>query len=41
LRPGAAADFVILDRDPTAIPAEELGELEVVQSIIAGERSLA
>lgn len=38
LVPGAVADFVVLDRDPTAIPAAELSEVKVVQTWMGGRR---
>ena len=37
LAPGKAADLVILDRDPTAVPPEVLRELQVRETILAGE----
>ena len=37
LAPGKAADLVILDRDPTAVPPEALRELQVRETILAGE----
>jgi predicted amidohydrolase YtcJ len=36
LVPGYLADLVILDRDPLAIPAEELPEVEVVATMLGG-----
>lgn len=36
LEKGKSADFVILDRDIRAIPAEEISELEVVQTYFKG-----
>lgn len=41
LRPGAAADLVVLGADPLAVPAEELGELPVLQTICAGRTTFA
>ena len=38
LAPGAAADLVVLDRDPFAGPAEEIGATRVVSTWIDGER---
>ncbi|GAB3756617.1 amidohydrolase [Microlunatus parietis] len=38
LEPGAAGDFVILDRDVFTVPAEELAEVRVGETWIAGER---
>ena len=39
LAPGAAADLVVLDRDPFAGPAEEIGATTVASSWIDGELS--
>jgi hypothetical protein len=36
LRPGMLADFVLLDRDITAIPAEEIAGTEVLKTIVGG-----
>jgi predicted amidohydrolase YtcJ len=36
LVPGYLADLVVLDRDPLAIPAEELPEVEVVATMLGG-----
>jgi hypothetical protein len=36
LRPGFLADLVVLDRDPVAIPADELGEVRVVATMVDG-----
>jgi hypothetical protein len=36
LRPGMLADFVLLDRDITAIPAEEIAETEVLKTVVGG-----
>jgi predicted amidohydrolase YtcJ len=36
LLPGFLADLVVLDRDPAAIPAEELPELRVVATMVGG-----
>ncbi len=36
LLPGYAADLVVLDRDPLAIPAEELPEVQVVATMVGG-----
>ena len=36
LLPGFLADAVVLDRDPLDVPPEELGELEVVATMVAG-----
>jgi predicted amidohydrolase YtcJ len=36
LLPGYLADLVVLDRDPLAVPADELPELEVVATMVGG-----
>jgi predicted amidohydrolase YtcJ len=36
LLPGYLADLVVLDRDPLEIPSEELGEIEVVATMVGG-----
>jgi predicted amidohydrolase YtcJ len=36
LVPGAAADLVVLDRDPFAIEAAELSEVQVVATMVGG-----
>jgi len=36
LLPGLLADLVVLDRDPLAMPRDELGELEVVATMVGG-----
>jgi predicted amidohydrolase YtcJ len=36
LLPGFAADLVVLDRDPVASPPEELSEVQVVATMLAG-----
>jgi predicted amidohydrolase YtcJ len=36
LLPGYLADLVVLDRDPFAIPADELPEIEVVATMVGG-----
>jgi predicted amidohydrolase YtcJ len=36
LLPGYFADLVVLDRDPVAVPAEELGEVQVVATMVGG-----
>jgi predicted amidohydrolase YtcJ len=38
IRPGALADLVVLDRDPFASPAEEIGATGVEQTFVGGER---
>jgi predicted amidohydrolase YtcJ len=35
---GAVADLVVLDRDPFAGPAEEIGAAKVEQTFVSGER---
>ncbi|MGB1221213.1 MAG: amidohydrolase family protein, partial [Alcanivoracaceae bacterium] len=37
LAPGKRADLVILDRDPLAVPAAELKDLQVLETVKAGE----
>ena len=37
LRPGLAADIVVLDRDPTRLPVDELLETQVVHTFVAGQ----
>jgi hypothetical protein len=36
LLPGFLADLVVLDRDPVTCPADELGELTVVATMVGG-----
>ncbi len=36
LLPGFLADLVVLDRDPVAIPAEELPDVQVVATMVGG-----
>ena len=36
LLPGYLADLVVLDRDPLERPADELGEIEVVATMVGG-----
>jgi predicted amidohydrolase YtcJ len=38
IRPGALADLVVLDRDPFAGPAEEIGATRVLQTFVDGRR---
>ena len=38
LTPGLSADFVVLDRDPFAVPAEELATTTALQTWFAGRR---
>ena len=37
LRPGAVADVVVLDRDPFAGPAAEIGSARVVSTWVDGD----
>lgn len=37
LREGAVADLVVLDRDPTAVPPMEIGDIKVLTTIKGGE----
>ena len=37
LRPGKRADLVLLSADPLAVPAEEIREIQVLETIKAGE----
>ena len=36
LVPGFLADLVVLDRDPLAVPPEELREVQVVATMVGG-----
>ena len=36
IEPGKYADFVVLDRDITAIPAEENADAQVTMTIVGG-----
>ena len=36
LKPGMLADFVLLDRDITAIPAEQIADAEVLKTVVGG-----
>ena len=36
LVPGYCADLVVLDRDPVACPPEELGDVQVVATMLGG-----
>lgn len=36
LSPGKLADFVLLDRDVTAVPAEEIGSTQVIATFVGG-----
>ncbi|MEY9849220.1 putative amidohydrolase YtcJ [Streptacidiphilus sp. BW17] len=38
IRPGALADLVVVDRDPYAGPADEIGATTVEQTFVGGER---
>jgi predicted amidohydrolase YtcJ len=37
IEPGKCADFVVLDRDITAIPAEEITDARVVMTVVGGK----
>ena len=37
LKPGMLADFVLLDRDITAIPAEKIADTEVLKTVVGGK----
>ncbi len=37
LRPGKAADFVLLDADPLAVQPDRLRDIRVLETIKAGE----
>lgn len=37
LRPGAVADMVLLDRDPTAVPAMEIENIQILRTVKSGE----
>ena len=37
IRPGAAADLVVLDRDPFTVPTHEIGDVRVERTYVAGE----
>jgi predicted amidohydrolase YtcJ len=37
IEPGKYADFVILDRDITSIPAEEIADAQVLMTVVGGE----
>ncbi|MGW7300562.1 amidohydrolase [Streptomyces sp. NPDC054829] len=41
VRPGALADLVVLDRDPFAVPPEELASTRVALTYVGGERVYA
>lgn len=41
LKPGMLADFVIIDRDLTAIPAEEIREARVLRTVVGGRTMFA
>jgi hypothetical protein len=36
LKPGMLADFVLLDRDLTAIPAESIRDTQVLKTVVGG-----
>ncbi|MEX1010771.1 MAG: amidohydrolase [Balneolaceae bacterium] len=38
LEPGKWADFILLDRDPFSVPAEELWQVDVLETWVAGEQ---
>jgi len=37
IEPGKLADLVVLSRDPTRIPADEIKEIEVEMTLVGGE----
>ena len=37
IRPGMPADWVMLDRDPTAVPADDIKDVRVLMTVIGGE----
>jgi predicted amidohydrolase YtcJ len=38
LEPGKWADFVVTEQDLFAVPAEQIGKIEVLQTWVAGKR---
>jgi predicted amidohydrolase YtcJ len=38
LEPGKYADFVIVDRDPTQVNAQELGRTQVLETWVGGKK---
>ena len=41
LEPGKWADFVIVDRDPTKVTAQELARTQVLETWVAGKKVFA
>jgi predicted amidohydrolase YtcJ len=37
LRPGMLADLVVLDRDISAVPAQEILETKVLRTVVGGK----
>ena len=37
IAPGKRADFVLLSNDPTAVPPDEIADLDVEMTVIGGE----
>jgi predicted amidohydrolase YtcJ len=38
LKPGKLADFVVVDRDVLAVPADELCDVQVLQTFLGGDK---
>jgi hypothetical protein len=38
LEPGKWADFILIDRDPTAVNPQELGRTQVLETWVAGKK---